>query len=93
MKLYSKKHNGNNTTFGNDNRLDNRYEDRFSNRNNQFSDRNGRTSTTEIPFGNETQMYESFSIFESIRYGTRLNLMFQVSFKLIHFHQDYMFTS
>jgi melanoma-associated antigen p97 len=66
----------------NDRNRDSRYEDRF----NRFSsternDRNpfGFTTTTANPF-NDTVLYESFEMFESSRYGRRLNLLFQVNY-------------
>lgn len=60
--------------------------DRFNPQNDRFNrDRNSNsrnnpfdiTSTTESAL-NDTQMYEHFEIFDSSRYGGRLNLMFQV---------------
>lgn len=57
----------------------NRFDDRF----NRNDDRNGRnpfgtSSTTANPFNN-TILYENFEMFESERYGRRLNLLFQDS--------------
>jgi hypothetical protein len=71
--------NNNNDRFNN-----NRFEDR--NRNRNFNNRNndpfGFSSTTDNPI-NETALYENFELFDSSRYGNRLNLMFQdASFSL-----------
>lgn len=90
VKLYSHKTSFNSTLNSNNNdrfnsNNNNRFQpDRFnpnpdrwnSDRRNPF----GSSSTTEEPNVNETQLYESFEIFDSRRYGSRLNLMFQVSF-------------
>jgi melanoma-associated antigen p97 len=84
VKHYSRKKSYNSTssnTNNNNNKNDrfNRFDDQFNNRNRFNDDRNpfGRTSTTENPL-NDTVLYENFELFESSRYGRRLNLMFQV---------------
>lgn len=86
IKIYSNKSpmSTNTTSNGNNDRFNNRFQnDRFSS-NERFNDRSrdrspfGYTSTTESSL-NESQTYESFELFESGRYGTKLNLMFQVS--------------
>lgn len=79
---------------GNNNNNNNRFQtDRFGNPNDRFNNQNDRfnndrssnnrnpfdmSSTTEVPF-NDTQFIESFELFDSKRYGSRLNLMFQVN--------------
>lgn len=52
--------------------------DRFNNDRSGVRSPFGLSSTTENPL-NDSQPYESFEMFESNRYGMRLNLMFQVS--------------
>jgi melanoma-associated antigen p97 len=89
MKIYSKKSPSssfNSTVNSNNNdRFNTRFQnDRNRGSNERFNDRNndrnpfGYSSTTESSL-NDTQLYESFDLFESGRYGSRLNLMFQVS--------------
>lgn len=64
-------------------RLNNRYDDRYNRQDGRFTtDRNGRnpfgySTTTQNPF-NDSILFENFEMFESQRYGRRLNLMFQV---------------
>lgn len=55
----------------------NRY-NRFDNRNRFNEDPFGFSSTTTINPFNDSILYENFQLFESSRYGRRLNLMFQV---------------
>lgn len=52
---------------------------RFENRNNRFNEERDPffSSTTNNPL-NDSVLYENFELFESGRYGRRLNLMFQV---------------
>lgn len=76
--------NNNNNRFQTD-RFGNPINDRFNNPNDRFNNdrsnsRNpfGVSSTTDQPL-NDTQFIESFELFDSGRYGSRLNLMFQVS--------------
>jgi melanoma-associated antigen p97 len=91
MKMYSHKSSSSsfNTTLNSNDRFSNknsRFEsDRFGSsserwNNDRSSNRNafGLSTTSESPL-NDTQFYESFEMFESGRYGSRLNLMFQVS--------------
>lgn len=89
MKMYSHK-SSSNSTFGDSASKDrfniNRFgadRDRLNNPNDRWNADRGRNfpgaSTTEGPLMNESQPYESFEMFESNRYGSRLNLMFQVS--------------
>lgn len=72
-----------NTTINNNNDRNRFSSDRF-NSNDRFNDRNSNrnpfefSSTTERSL-NDTQFYENFELFESGRYGSRLNLLFQVS--------------
>lgn len=96
MKNYSHKTSANSTfssSSPNDRFNSNRFQtDRNNNRFTQQNDRfnNDRSftrgpfdiSTTETPF-NDSQPFESFEMFESDRYGSRLNLMFQVSLRCI----------
>lgn len=102
MKIYSHKKSGNSTftdrNFNDRNSnertnsaFNNRFNnDRTTNSNERWNDRNrnpfGISSTTETPY-NESQLFENFEMFESGRYGSRLNLMFQViintQFKLL----------
>lgn len=88
MKIYSQKSPSssyNTTLTGNDRFKNNRFQnDRLNGFSNDRNDRNFRnpyefSSTTESSL-NDTQFYEKFEMFESGRYGSRLNLMFQVSF-------------
>lgn len=55
--------------------------DRFGNSNNQYNGLanldSGFAPERNLTYGNETQLYEKFELFESKRYGGRLNLMFQ----------------
>lgn len=98
VKHYTRKVSSNNTstTFNSDrfnnnnNNNNNRFDDRY-NRDRERNDRNpfGYSSTTANPF-NDTILYESFEIFESSRYGRRLNLMFQVSF-FIKFKHNFVY--
>lgn len=83
VKLYSKKRSSdsssNNNNFDNNNRFNS-----FDDQRNRFDNSNrnpfGRSSTTtENPAINDSILYENFDLFESSRYGKRLNLMFQVS--------------
>lgn len=70
---YNKNNNNNNNQF-------NRYDGSFNSQNNRYTDsRNpfGTSSTTDNPL-NDTVFYENFELFESARYGRKLNLMFQV---------------
>lgn len=86
-KLYSHKQSLN-TTLNSNNNNDrfNRFQpDRFNqnpndrrNNDRSFTRSPFEASSTESPL-NETQPFESFEMFESNRYGARLNLMFQVS--------------
>jgi len=88
---YNNNNNNNNDRYSsrerlNNNNNNNRFDDRFNRNNNDrgFSDRgrgfsNALETSTSGPEGNDTQFYESFEIFDSKRYGRRLNLMFQVS--------------
>lgn len=85
IKLYTHKSpagNFNTTINNNNDRFNTRYQNDRNNPNDRFNDRNndpfGTSSSTENPL-NDTQPFESFELFESGRYGTRLNLMFQVS--------------
>lgn len=90
MKMYSHKTSANSTFNGNGNQNDrfnkNRFQnDPFSSQNDRWNadrttsrSRFGPSSTTDTPF-NDSQPFESFEMFESDRYGSRLNLMFQVS--------------
>lgn len=85
MKLYSKKSSSSsyNTTLNTNDRFNRFQNDRSNERWNnerQIDSRNRfeMSSTTEIS-PNDTQFYEHFEMFESGRYGSRLNLMFQVS--------------
>lgn len=79
-------------------RFNNRFDDRYNRPDSRFTtERNGRnpfgiSSTTPNPF-NESILYENFDIFESQRYGRRLNLMFSVSVKytLIIVHSKQFF--
>lgn len=65
--------------FGNRINPNDRFNNDRSNNDRDSRDPFGTSSTTENPL-NDTQLYEKFDIFESGRYGSRLNLMFQVSF-------------
>jgi hypothetical protein len=87
VKLYAKKAStaSYNSTSSNDrsNRFNNdRFgsNERFNDRNNRNDNRNafGYSSTTESSL-NDSQPFESFELFESGRYGAKLNLLFQVS--------------
>lgn len=92
MKQYSHKKSSNSTFTANVNdrfNTNNRFQpDRF-NPNDRWNSGERTTpnnrnpfeisSTTDNPFHNDT-LIENFEIFDSSRYGTRLNLMFQVSF-------------
>ncbi|KAG5678309.1 hypothetical protein PVAND_007995 [Polypedilum vanderplanki] len=82
VKHYSRKRSYNSTTNNNSNnndRYNNRFDDQFNrNRFNDNRDPFGRTTTTENPL-NDSILYENFELFESSRYGKRLNLMFQDS--------------
>jgi melanoma-associated antigen p97 len=75
-----------NDRFNNRDRFNINSNERFNDRYSTTTQRNynvrnrdpfGISSTTEIPT-NDTQLYENFELFDSSRYGTRLNLMFQV---------------
>lgn len=93
IKIYSHKtpSSNYNSTLNNNDRFKSRFqEDRFSGSKDRFNnDRsNSRntfefSSTTESAL-NDTQLYERFEMFESGRYGSRLNLMFQVRFKQLN---------
>lgn len=87
---FSSDFNGNNNNNQNNRFQTDRFQtDRFANPNDRFNNdrsnnnRNpfGVPSTTDIPM-NDTQFIESFELFDSKRYGSRLNLMFQVRRKL-----------
>lgn len=89
VDLYSSRGSFDNSTNYNDNnnRLSNnpnRFEpNRYSNRDPWNSGRsanldNAFTTSTSVPF-NDTQFYENFQLFDSRRYGRKLNLMFQDS--------------
>lgn len=52
--------------------------DRFNRERNSNTRNPFETSSTETPL-NDTQLYENFELFDSSRYGGRLNLMFQVT--------------
>lgn len=79
VKHYAHKTSSFNTTTvsSRNNNNNNRFDDRF---NRERNDRNpfGFSSTTENPY-NDSVVYESFEMFESNRYGRRLNLLFQDS--------------
>lgn len=84
------KHYSHKKTFNSTSNFNSRENDR--NNRNRYDDRFNRYTTTERnPFGysptteayNDSVLYESFEIFDSSRYGRRLNLLFQVSFNLI----------
>lgn len=92
QKMYSRKSSSNSTFssgLNGNNRFNDQFQtDRFGNRidpndrrniDRNFNSRDpfGTSSTTENPL-NDSQVYENFDIFESGRYGSRLNLMFQV---------------
>jgi melanoma-associated antigen p97 len=87
IRLYSNKtpRESFNTTFNNNNndRFNNRYNNDRLGSNERFNDRNRYSTTTENP-QNDSQPYESFEMFESGRYGSKLNLMFQVSTSLAY---------
>jgi len=61
----------------------NRY-NRFDNRNRFNDDPFGFSTTTNVPL-NDSVLYESFQLFESSRYGRRLNLLFQVRMTSFNF--------
>jgi melanoma-associated antigen p97 len=82
VKHYSNKRSYN-TTSSNNNNFNNNNDrfNRFDDQRNRFNDNRepfGR-STTDNPAQNDSILYENFDMFESARYGKRLNLMFQVS--------------
>jgi hypothetical protein len=87
LKRYAHKISINSTNYDDRerDRLYNRYDDRFNRQDGRFTtDRNGRnpfdtSSTPPTPF-NDSMFYENFEMFESQRYGRRLNLMFQVNY-------------
>lgn len=86
VRHYAHKIASNSTNYENRerDRFKNRFDDRYQD--NRFTtERNGRnpfgtSSTTPNPF-NESVFFETFEMFESQRYGRRLNLMFQVNLK------------
>lgn len=93
MKFYSHKSTSNssssNDRFNNNNNNNNNRYDEGYNRNQNDRNTNDRTnrqryddpfgsSSTMSPF-NDSQLFESFEMFDSARYGKKLNLMFQVS--------------
>lgn len=92
IKLYSHKSTSNSTSSNdrfniNNNNNNNRFDNRNQNDRNNNNDRTNRQRYDD-PFGssstirpmNDSQMFESFEMFDSSRYGKKLNLMFQVSY-------------
>lgn len=77
----NRKSNNKNDPFG---RLQ---DDRFKNQNDQWSNERGisrnnfRVATTTDNPSNDSQLFENFELFESGRYGSRLNLLFQVRYQ------------
>ncbi len=85
LRHYGKKISTNSTNnFDSRDRFNNRFDNNgFNRQDDRYStQRNGRdpfgTSSTENTLINDTAFFENFNIFESQRYGRRLNLMFQV---------------